>query len=63
MFGCAAVVTVPAVVAVAAARLATVVVELTVNGAVPVAILLVNILANITLAPVILPPEPPPTVR
>ena len=41
-------------------KFATTVFEVTTNGAVPVAILLVNIFANITLAPVKLPPDPVP---
>ena len=52
IFGCAAVVTVPAVVAVvavAAAKLATVVVEVTTNGEVPVAMFDINRVA-VTIA-------------
>ena len=51
MFGCAAVVTVPAVPAVAAFKLATCVVEATVSGAVPVATFEVSVLA--TTAPAV----------
>ena len=58
MFGCAAVVTVPAVVelpAVATFKLATCVVDVTINGAVPLAIVLVIVLGDDSLAITVLP--------
>ena len=55
MFGCALVVTVPAVPEVATFKLATCVVLVTVNGAVPVAILDINLVPVIVLLTVSVP--------